>query len=596
MDRVAPPAPASPTVAAKIDGEMTRVLYRTAGFGLFSNFVLAILLAVGAASSLPWSLHVAWLSSILVISIGRLALLVAFERARPPLAALGWWRTAFLVGLTLAAVAWGAAGWFYLAAPSAVAVLLGAMILMGLNAGAARTIASVPLAYRIYIVATLGPALVRFTSLPDSGWLLAMMTFTYALFITNTANLHYNDLRRQWQLIFENEALVETLRIARDNADAANRAKGDFLATMSHEIRTPMNGIIGMLQLLQGSPLTSAQREQLAIAGNSADTLMRLLNDILDFSKIESGKLEMESVPFPLAPVVEGVAALLRPRAAEKGLILDVDLPADIPAYVTGDSARLKQVLLNLTGNAVKFTDRGRVIIAVAMPRGDDHGATLRFTITDTGIGIDQTIRPKLFQVFTQGDSSMNRRFGGSGLGLAISQRLVQSMGGEISVESTPGEGSRFKFELKFAFSSAPVADARPAGDASPALLSGHVLIVEDDRVNQRVIELMLSRLGLTCHLVDNGAAGAAAARTGHWDAIIMDCQLPGMDGLEATRQIRSQASDGSLPIIALTANVRAEDRAACLAAGMSDFLTKPVRQEELRACLEKWLASAPAR
>ena len=398
------------------------------------------------------------------------------------------------------------------------------------------------------------------------------------------------------------EANAELL-LSRDRAEAANRTKTAFLANMSHEIRTPMNAIVGLAHLLRRDAHDPVQVERLRKVSEAAAHLLQVINDILDLSKIEAGKLELEDTDFSLSAVLAGARALVAERAQARGL--ELALASDgVPDALRGDPTRLAQALLNLLSNAVKFTDRGRVDVSVteigreSTPAGDR--LHLRFAVRDTGIGIAADKLGALFSAFTQADTSTTRRFGGTGLGLAITQRLAAQMGGEVGVTSTPGVGSEFWFSARVGLGAPAPArlPAPPAGDAETALrrraVGRRVLLVEDNPVNQDVARELLRIAGLQVAVASDGAeALAAVAREPH-DLVLMDMQMPVMDGLEATRRLRALPACRRLPVIAMTANAFGEDRAACLAAGMDDHIAKPVDPSQLYTVLLRWLPEAP--
>jgi len=400
--------------------------------------------------------------------------------------------------------------------------------------------------------------------------------------------------RRVQHLYLADQVLKQQLRAANDAARSAVRAKSEFLANMSHEIRTPMTAMLGMTELLQMTELNDTQREYASTVARSGETLLQLVNDILDFSKIEAGQLHVESIGFDLGELLTEVHDMLEVKARQRGLALIIDTAPDVPQRVVSDPTRIRQVLINLVGNAIKFTHRGHVAVRarIASPLSA-AGRVLELAVEDTGIGISPEQQRRVFEAFTQADTSTTRRYGGTGLGLAISCRLAELMGGSIQLQSELDKGSTFRLMLPVgveAVSTDNTPPVQPQSTPAKAFVA-RVLLVEDNLENRALAMRLLQHLGCEVDAAENGSIALTQLRARKYDLVLMDCHMPVLNGYDATREIRKQESAGEhLPIIALSASVLPEERQRCLDVGMDDYVAKPFSRRDLEGVLEKWV------
>jgi len=569
-------------------------LVHESGLGVFAHPILIAVIAALAWPDAPHDLLRGWVAAVTVAALLRGAWLFIGTRRKLSDRAV---RNGVRSTVVLLAIAWGVGGAIVLPIVPFETAALVLVVLAGIIASALTTLAADPMSIRGFIAGITLPVLVSLATSDQShhqaaAIVVGLFTLVMVLVARRAHQTLVDHLEVTARLAVSEDAAKRAesvMREARDLAERVARARSAFLANMSHEIRTPMNAVLGFVELILDTELSTEQRRALELVRSSSEALLMILNDILDYSKIEAEHLELESIPFDVSKVVHATASLLAVRAREKHLELLAEVAADVPRGVRGDPTRVRQVLMNLIGNAIKFTEQGEVVVSVSAAASDGNVA-LTFLVRDTGIGIAAEHVTSVFREFTQADSTMTRRYGGTGLGLAISQRLVRLMGGELTVKSEVGRGSEFSFSLAL-----PVETSPPTRVVGLAALGGRrMLIVDDNQTNRRILREMLAAEGIKVDEASTAADGLEALRRVRYDLAILDVQMPDMDGFQLATAVRGDKKIKGTNLLMLTSAGQRGDGERCRELGIRGYLTKPISRSDLLEALGTVLAGPP--
>jgi len=564
--------------------ERVRAMYGSS-YTTFANMIVAVFVSALFVGRVHWGVIAAWIGALAILSVVRIALVQAYSRAtaRNELA----WGYASVAVSAAAGLAWSAFVVFAFGDPPGLREFIFMLAVYCSSIGNTAFVTWLPAYLAFPFAAVIGQiAYFAMLDVAENDVIVAILAVGYASIAYvgwMIGRVQLNSIK----LLFANADLIERLRQERDRAEAGARAKSDMLATMSHEIRTPLNGILGMLQLLLKSGPNARQREYLETARYSADALIGLIGEILDYSKAEAGRIQVEKIPFSPRRMADSVIGLMSARSSEKGLVLRADYEDRVPQILIGDSAKIRRILLNFVSNAIKFADRGSVVLAIGVVGGALDRPRLRFSVRDTGPGIPEDRQSRLFEAYAQADASISRRFGGTGLGLSISRRLAEAMGGTVGVDSEVGHGSTFWFEVDLMVQSE---DAKAEPVVTEGLGPFDILVVDDAATNRQVVAGLLAFSG---HRVVGASSGEEAldmVASRPFDLVLMDVRMPGLDGFETTRRLRRMADPAKarIPVVAVTGGAQSEEAALCFAAGMNDFIAKPVTADALEAAIRR--------